>query len=163
MVIRSIIIVLMINLASPLLAQYMGGYGDGGAKGLTSSSLGGELLSLYTGGNGDGTDRAQTSMVINGEPLAMYNGGIGDGQDKALVASTLSEFCQLISQIDDDPIISGIYRAGQQISSKGKVRTGYNVFFQSGNTILLQSDFEVEINALFEILIESCISSPINH
>ncbi|MEK7256785.1 MAG: 3-coathanger stack domain-containing protein, partial [Bacteroidota bacterium] len=55
------------------------------------------------------------------------------------------------------PIPSGTYIADQEITSLGTVQNGANVIFKAGNSIVLQSGFEVQLGGLFEVLIQGCI------
>lgn len=63
---------------------------------------------------------------------------------------------QLTLQVDDIPVLSGLYHAEQVLNSEGLINTTSDVLFQSENEITLDIGFESKQGAIFEAKIEDC-------
>ena len=66
--------------------------------------------------------------------------------------------CSLASlpEYNEDPILNGIYYEKPQIISSGNVDTAYNVNFRAAESIILDSNFEVDYNSDFHAQIRDC-------
>ena len=66
--------------------------------------------------------------------------------------------CALV--LDDaqigSPIATGLYQASEIINSSGLISSGNDVRFNAGTELNLLPDFEVELGALFEVLLDGC-------
>ena len=120
----------------------------------------------FTGGEGDGFYSKNHSGNLNGEQLFVFHGGYSDGFDSQIRGAFLNSngdcASGILVQIDDDPILDGTYGAGNELKSKGKVRSGSDVTFNAANSILLEPGFIAENNTLFQAFLQACLTASIN-
>ena len=64
--------------------------------------------------------------------------------------------CPPTRSVDDNPIASGTFQAGTQLTSMGTIGAGNNVIFRAGNNVELRPNFDMGANAILEIRIEGC-------
>ena len=64
--------------------------------------------------------------------------------------------CDPVLAVDQNPISPDIYHAGILLTSAGLVGSGDAVTFKSGQTIELQPNFSVDLNAILQMTIEGC-------
>lgn len=64
--------------------------------------------------------------------------------------------CDDVLVVNDVPIPSGTYSANQTLSSTGTVASGGDVTFTAIDYVLLDVNFAVEQNGMFEALIQAC-------
>ena len=79
---------------------------------------------------------------LQGWTLEICTGGGGD--------------CPPTRMVDNNPIVSGTYQAGTQLTSMGTVGNAANVLFRAGNNVELQNNFSAPVNSTLEIRIEGC-------
>ncbi|AWV98166.1 3-coathanger stack domain-containing protein [Arcticibacterium luteifluviistationis] len=146
---------------------YRGGAGDGHSNIQVSSNLNGSSNFFFSGGHGDGFENNIHSGNLNGEVLFVFHGGDSDGFDSQMRGAFLNSNgdCAegILLQIDDYPIISGVYEARNELKSKGKVTSGSSVTFNASNSILLEPGFIAENNTLFYAILKECLTAPINY
>ena len=58
--------------------------------------------------------------------------------------------------IDEVPVLSGLYHAEQVLNSEGLVNATSEVLFQAENEITLETGFESKLGAVFEAKIDNC-------
>ncbi|MCB0668649.1 MAG: proprotein convertase P-domain-containing protein [Saprospiraceae bacterium] len=80
--------------------------------------------------------------ALNGWTLEICTSGGGD--------------CPSTMNVNDNPIVSGTYQAGTQLTSLGAVGSSSSVLFRAGNNVELKPNFSVAPNSSFEIRIEGC-------
>ncbi len=73
-----------------------------------------------------------------------------------LEATLTSPACAEHLILNDDPLFANTYAANVSITSAGRVASPDSVRFEAGTSIDLQSEFTVELGAVFEAVIESC-------
>ena len=64
--------------------------------------------------------------------------------------------CPPTRAVDDNPIASGTFQAGTQLTSIGSIGAGNNVLFRAGNNVELNANFNLPLTAVFEVRIEGC-------
>jgi hypothetical protein len=108
-------------------------------RNLLDGCLNTNLLKLC--GQGTNIDIAQNYYTFDWDDFcAMYTGGCP---------------CENILDVDN-PITNDVYAAGSVLRSQGLVPADGDVIFQAGSEINLESNFNVEQGAIFEVFIESC-------
>jgi subtilisin-like proprotein convertase family protein len=58
--------------------------------------------------------------------------------------------------VNGNPIASGTYQAGTQLTSSGSIGAGNNVTFRAGNNVEMQNNFNVPQTAVFQAQIGGC-------
>ncbi|NND06413.1 MAG: hypothetical protein HKN87_08530 [Saprospiraceae bacterium] len=69
---------------------------------------------------------------------------------------TVTGPCPPTLVINDNPISSDVYQAGNSITSAGSIATGSSVMFMANQEVQLQPNFEADQNAVFEIVMDGC-------
>lgn len=84
----------------------------------------------------------------------LYFGSLNGSVYRVVDAGCTSDDSDL--EIDDNPIASGTYQAGDSLSSAGTVAADAEVTFIAGNTIVLEAGFQAQANSTFRAMIGNC-------
>ena len=105
-------------------------------------------LSAFNGENPAGTWTLTISdaFVPDGGELSTWT----------LEICTENGSCPPTLALDDNPISSGTYQAGTQLTSMGSVATSGMVTLRAGNNVELKPNFQVASNGTLEVKIEGC-------
>ena len=69
---------------------------------------------------------------------------------------TVTGSCPPSTTVNDNPLASSVYQAAGSLSSAGKIISGSTVTFIAGDEVQLLPNFEVSINAVFEVFMQGC-------
>ncbi len=113
----------------------------------------GQYYFLDNDGDGYG-DAENVRVVCNGDsPLTNYITNFTDCDD--------DNNSDVMMQIDDQPVSTGMHQANSMISSEGMIQSGSSlVTFQAGSAIILSPGFHAQAGSSFLAKIDSCGALP---
>ena len=100
-------------------------------------------------------EEANGDWILSVKDKYNYDGGSLNGWTLNLCTAQASS-CDPVLEITENPISDGMYEASENIMSTGMIPINGNVNFKAGQSVLLESGFEIQSGSIFELTIGNC-------